>query len=207
MRFPGIGALVVGLGVLWVSLAQAQQVGFTQEDRERIDRRFDQVEKHMVRIETTLQMFMESTAQRFEQVDKRFAEQREDFNTRFEQVDKRFAEQREDFNTRFEQMQNSMNTRFEQMQNSSNTRFAELMQFLQIITGIFTVIMVAAIGFAFWDRRTVLAKSREVTLEALAKDEEIRKIALVEQVTDEVLRRMDVRKATPLQAPPSPATA
>ena len=207
MRFPRIGALVVGLGVLWVSLAQAQQVGFTQEDRERIDRRFDQVGKHMVRIETTLQMFMESTAQRFEQVDKRFAEQREDFNTRFEQVDKRFAEQREDFNTRFEQMQNSMNTRFEQMQNSMNTRFAELMQFLQIITGIFTVIMVAAIGFAFWDRRTVLAKSKEVALEALAKDEEIRKIALVEQVTDEVLRRMDVRKATPLQAPPSPATA
>ncbi|HIF68937.1 MAG TPA: hypothetical protein EYG15_10420 [Deltaproteobacteria bacterium] len=207
MRFPRIGALVVGLGVLWVSLAQAQQVGFTQEDRERIDRRFDQVEKHMVRIETTLQMFMESTAQRFEQVDKRFAEQREDFNTRFEQVDKRFAEQREDFNTRFEQMQNSMNTRFEQRQNSMNTRFAELMQFLQIITGIFTVIMVAAIGFAFWDRRTVLAKSKEVALEALAKDEEIRKIALVEQVTDEVLRRMDVRKATPLQAPPSPATA
>ena len=123
MRFPGIGALVVGLGVLWVSLAQAQQVGFTQEDRERIDRRFDQVGKHMVRIETTLQMFMESTAQRFEQVDKRFAEQREDFNTRFEQ-----------------------------RQNSMNTRFSELMQFLQIITGIFTVIMVAAIGFAFWDR-------------------------------------------------------
>ena len=178
MRFPGIGALVVGLGVLWVSLAQAQQVGFTQEDRERIDRRFDQVGKHMVRIETTLQMFMESTAQRFEQVDKRFAEQREDFNTRFEQ-----------------------------RQNSMNTRFSELMQFLQIITGIFTVIMVAAIGFAFWDRRTVLAKSKEVALEALAKDEEIRKIALVEQVTDEVLRRMDVRKATPLQAPPSPATA
>ena len=178
MRFPGIGALVVGLGVLWVSLAQAQQVGFTQEDRERIDRRFDQVGKHMVRIETTLQMFMESTAQRFEQVDKRFAEQREDFNTRFEQ-----------------------------RQNSMNTRFSELMQFLQIITGIFTVIMVAAIGFAFWDRRTVLAKSKEVALEALAKDEEIRKIALVEQVTDEVLRRMDVRKAIPLQAPPSPATA
>jgi len=82
--------LVVGLGVLWVSAVQAQQVGFTQADRER-----------MVRIETTLQMFMESTNQRFEQV---------------------------------------------------NQRFAEQLSFLKIITGIFTVIMVAAIGFAFWDR-------------------------------------------------------
>ena len=85
MRFLGIGALVVGLGVLWVSLAQAQQVGFTQKDRERIDRRFDQVEKHMVRIETTLQMFMES-------INRRFTEQRKDINQRFEQADKRFAE-------------------------------------------------------------------------------------------------------------------
>ena len=82
--------MVVGLGVLWVSAVQAQQVGFTQADRER-----------MVRIETTLQMFMESTNQRFEQV---------------------------------------------------NQRFAEQLSFLKIITGIFTVIMVAAIGFAFWDR-------------------------------------------------------
>ena len=90
MRFSGIGVLVVGLGVLWVSAVQAQQVGFTQADRER-----------MVRIETTLQMFMESTNQRFEQV---------------------------------------------------NQRFAEQLSFLKIITGIFTVIMVAAIGFAFWDR-------------------------------------------------------
>jgi nitrate reductase NapE component len=90
MRFSGIGVLVVGLGVLWVSAVQAQQVGFTQADRER-----------MVRIETTLQMFMESTNQRFEQV---------------------------------------------------NQRFAERLSFLQIIMGIFTVIMVAAIGFAFWDR-------------------------------------------------------
>ena len=90
MRFSGIGVLVVGLGVLWVSAVQAQQVGFTQADRER-----------MVRIETMLQMFMESTNQRFEQV---------------------------------------------------NQRFAERLSFLQIIMGIFTVIMVAAIGFAFWDR-------------------------------------------------------
>ena len=41
-------------------------------------------------METTQQMFMESTNQRFEQMlnmmDQRFAEQREDINQRFEQV-------------------------------------------------------------------------------------------------------------------------
>ena len=68
MRFSGIGVLAVGLGVLWVSAVQAQQVGFTQADRER-----------MVRMETTLQMFMEST-------NRCFTEQREDINQRFEQV-------------------------------------------------------------------------------------------------------------------------
>ncbi|HIL15108.1 MAG TPA: hypothetical protein EYG15_03250 [Deltaproteobacteria bacterium] len=112
-----------------------------------MDQRFDQVEKQMVRMETTQQMFMESTNQRFEQMlnmmDQRFAEQREDINQRFEQADKRFA---------------------------------EMMSFLQIITGIFTVIMAAAIGFAFWDRRTTGSKAKEVTLEALAKDEESRKM-------------------------------
>lgn len=54
MRFSGIGVLAMGLGMLWASAVQAQQVGFTQEDRER-----------MVRMEATLQVFMESTNQRF----------------------------------------------------------------------------------------------------------------------------------------------
>ena len=69
MRFSGIGVLAVGLGVLWVSAVQAQQVGFTQADRER-----------MVRMETTLQIFMETT-------NRCFTEQRKDINQRFEQGD------------------------------------------------------------------------------------------------------------------------
>ena len=174
MRFSGIGILALGLGVLWVSSVQAQQVGFTQADRERIDQRFDQLEKQMVRMETTLQMFMESTNQRFEQV-----------NQRFEQVDQRFAEQREDI----------------------NQRFAEMMSFLQIITGIFTVIMAAAIGFAFWDRYTTVSKAKEVTLEALAKAEESRKNVLVEQVVAEVFRRLESRKEPPPQSVSLPATS
>jgi hypothetical protein len=176
MGFSGIGVLAVGLAYCGFRRFRRSKLGFTQADRERMDQRFDQVEKQMVRMETTQQMFMESTNQRFEQMlnmmDQRFAEQRdEDINQRFEQADKRFA---------------------------------EMMSFLQIITGIFTVIMAAAIGFAFWDRRTTGSKAKEVTLEALAKDEESRKNALAEQVVAEVFRRLESRKTTPPKSAPLP---
>ena len=145
MRFPGIGALVVGLGVLWVSLAQAQQVGFTQEDRERIDRRFDQVEKHMVRIETTLQMFMEST-------NRRFTEQREDINQRFEQV----------------------------------------MLTLQMIAAMSSPrSSLRWLGYAWWDRRTIVRKAKEDTLETLERNAGAKEQALVEQAAAESIRRIE----------------
>ena len=167
MGFSGIGVLAVGLAHCGFRRFRRSKLGLTQADRERMDQRFDHVEKQMVR--------MESTNQRFEQMlnmmDQRFAEQREDINQRFEQADKRFA---------------------------------EMMSFLQIITGIFTVIMAAAIGFAFWDRRTTGSKAKEVTLEALAKDEESRKNALAEQVVAEVFRRLESRKTTPPQSAPLP---
>ena len=119
MRFSGIGVLVVGLGVLWVSAVQAQQVGFTQADRER-----------MVRMETTLQMFMEST-------NRCFTEQREDINQRFEQV----------------------------------------MLTLQMIAAVFTAFFLAMLGYAWWDRRTIVRKAKEDTLEALAKRRKAEKCA------------------------------
>ncbi len=160
MRFSGIGVLAVGLGVLWVSAVQAQQVGFTQADRER-----------MVRMETTLQMFMEST-------NRRFTEQREDIN-------QRFVEQREDINQHFEQV----------------------MLTLQMIAAVFTAFFLAMLGYAWWDRRTIVRKAKEDTLEALAKTEESRKNALVEQVVAEVIRRLESRKEALSQSAPLPATS
>ena len=70
--------------------------GFTQEDRERL-----------IRLEATLQTFMEQTNKRFE----------------------------------------DMNKRFEQM-----------MKFMELMLLIFTSLVVAVIGFAYWDRRTVIRK-------------------------------------------------
>jgi hypothetical protein len=135
-------------------------LGFTQADRER-----------MVRMETTLQMFMEST-------NRRFTEQREDIN-------QRFVEQREDINQHFEQV----------------------MLTLQMIAAVFTAFFLAMLGYAWWDRRTIVRKAKEATLEALAKTEESRKNALMEQVVAEVIRRLESRKEALSQSAPLPATS
>ncbi len=72
-----------------------------------------------------------------------------------EQINKRF----EDINRRFE----DINRRFEDI----NKRFEQLYTFLWIIVGIFTSF---TIGFAMWDRRTIVRRLLAV-LRELAKDD------------------------------------
>ena len=82
------------------------------------------------------------------------------FDERFKQIDKRF----EQIDKRFEDI---------------NKRFEQLYTFLWIITGIFTAIMVGAFGFAYWDRRTIIAEAKRQTLEELERDvkpEKLRKL-------------------------------
>jgi len=109
--------------------------GFTQEDRDRL-----------IRLEATLQTFMQQVDKRFEQVDKRF-----------EQMDKRIDDLREDMNKRFEQM----------------------MTFLWILAGIFTALVAAVIGFAYWDRRTIIRKAKEEAMEEMKKEGLLRSIVQV----------------------------
>jgi len=103
----------------------AKSTGFTQEDRERL-----------IRLEATLQTFMEQTNKRFE-----------DMNKRFEDMNKRFEELREDMNKRFEQM----------------------MKFMELMLLIFTSLVVAVIGFAYWDRRTIIRKAKEESVEEVGR--------------------------------------
>ncbi len=104
----------------------AENVSFTQEDRERL-----------IRLEVTLQEFKKTNDVRFEQIDKRFVELREDMNKRFELVDKRFE---------------------------------QMMSFLWIITGIFTTLTGVVLIMAFWDRRTIIKKAKDVTIEEVEKE-------------------------------------
>ena len=86
--------------------------------------------------------------ERFKQIDRRF----DQIDQRFEQIDKRLEELREDMNKSFE----LIDKRFEDI----NERFDQLINFLWMITGIFTTIMVGAFGFAYWDRRTIIAEAK-----------------------------------------------
>ena len=79
------------------------------------------------------------------EIEKRQAVLEAQFKEFKEQVDKRFAELRQDMNARFEQ----------------------LYTFLWIITGIFTAMVVAVIGFAYWDRRTIIRKARDEAFEKM----------------------------------------
>ena len=87
---------------------------------------------------------------RFEQVDKRF----EQIDKRFEQVDRRIEELRQDMNKRFEEMFN----------------------FLYILSGIFTSLVVVVMGLLFWDRRTIIREARREAIEFIEKEGILRRL-------------------------------
>lgn len=127
-RFSYIWTMSFFCWCLFSAFAWAGGDGFTQEDRERL-----------IRLEARFDIFMTQTNKRFEAVDKRFEELREDQNRRFEEL-------REDMNKRFEAV---------------DKRFDQLNTFLLIIAGTFTTLVVAVIGLALWDRYTHLRRAVE----------------------------------------------
>ncbi len=126
-------------GVSWLlshgAVYGQESIGFTQKDRERI-----------IRLETTLTLFMEATDQRFEQVDK---------------------------------------------------RFEQMMNILQVIAGIFTVLTLGVIGFAFWDRRTIIHKAKQETLETLERDAVPKEEAIIDRAVAQAVQ--EIKKDNRLQ--------
>ena len=128
--------------------------------------------------------------ERFKQIDRRFEDMNrrfEDMNKRFEDINRRFEELREDMNKRFE----DMNRRFEELREDMNKRFEQLYTFLWIITGIFTAIMVGAFGFAYWDRRTIIAEASKQTLEDLERDTRPEKLKKLLNVAKEFAKESE----------------
>jgi uncharacterized protein YpmB len=112
MRFR-IVAIVLVCTVMFTAVYSSASE-FTQEDRDRL-----------IRMEATLQVFMQQVDKRFEQVDK---------------------------------------------------RFDQMMTFLWILAGIFTALVAAVIGFAYWDRRTIIRRAKEEAMEDMKREGLLRSI-------------------------------
>ena len=91
----------------------------------QMDKRFEQVDNRF-------EQMREESNKRFEQVDKRFEQMREESNKRFEQVDKRFEQvdkRFEQIDNRFEQVDKrfeQVDKRFEQMRQESEMHFTAM---------------------------------------------------------------------------------
>ena len=55
-----------------------------------------------------------------------------------------------------------LETQFRDFKEETNKRFDHFIQFLWIITGIFTTLTVFVIGFAYWDRRILQYPLKEI---------------------------------------------
>ncbi|RUM87487.1 MAG: hypothetical protein DSZ24_06080 [Thermodesulfatator sp.] len=139
-----------------------------------------QILMELAEIKATLRTFMEVTNKRFEDMNKRFEDMNkrfEDINKRFEDMNKRFEALQEEMNRRFEALQREMDKRFEEVDKrfeqvdkrfeQMDKRFEQMMTFLWILTAIFTTLTAVVIGFAYWDRRTIIRRAREETLKDL----------------------------------------
>ena len=82
-----------------------------------------------------------------------------EIDKRFEQIDKRF----EQIDKRFEQV---------------DKRFEQMMDFLKILSAIFTSLVIAVIGFAYWDRRTIIKKAKEETIAEIEKEGRLRDLIM-----------------------------
>ena len=64
--------------------------------------------------------------------------------------------------------------RFEQV----DKRFDQMMNFLWILVAIFTALTGVVIGFAYWDRRTIIRKARDEAIEIIEKEGRLRDLIM-----------------------------
>ena len=165
--------------------------GFTQKDRERL-----------IRLEATLQTFMhqvdkrfEQIDKRFEQVDRRFEELRQDMNKRFEQVDRRFEQVDKRFelvDKRIEELRKDTNKRFEELRQDMNARFDQMNTYILITVTAFASLVAATIGFALWDRKTMIKQASREIVERMEKEGKVvnvlRELAKTDSRLAEILK-------------------
>ncbi|MFN3479326.1 MAG: hypothetical protein ACK415_02975 [Thermodesulfovibrionales bacterium] len=97
--------------------------------------------------------------------------------------------------TRLEEGQKAILQRFEDI----NKRFEDINRQLDRITAVFTALVIAVIGFAYWDRRTIIRKAKEETISHLEREgrfsdliNAMRELAKIDPKVAEILKRFDL---------------
>jgi len=124
-------------------------------------------------------------------VDKRFDEIKREMDQRFNMLQREIDSRFELVDKRFEQI----DKRFEQV----DKRFEEMFTFLWILAGIFTTLTAVVIGFAYWDRRTIIRQARDEAIERIEREgrlqdfiKALRAFARKNSEFEEILRRFNL---------------
>ena len=127
-------AVVITLCLLgWITLPLNGQTNSSRTTQQLILDKLAKIEARLLVVENTQKMILREMDKRFEMVEKRF----EQVDKRFEQVDKQFDQ---------------VDKRFDQVDN----RFGDMMNYIMILAVIFASMTGLTIGFALWDRRTMI---------------------------------------------------
>ncbi len=100
---------------------------------------------------------------------------------------------REANDQRFIELRKDMNKRFEQI----DKRFEQMMDTLQMIAGIFTALTLGVIGFAYWDRRSIIRKAKEETLATIEQDASTNDQAMIDRAVAQAVQ--EIKKDNRLQ--------
>ena len=152
--------------------------------------------ERLARIEEGQKAIISEMNVRFEAVlkemDTRFEAILKEMQTRFEAVDKRF----EAVDKRFESLIREMNARFEGV----DKRIDQLGTYFMAIIGTFVSIFLAMIGFAIWDRKTMLVKAREES-EKLYNNLQQEERLNIKRNNDRIQQVIDIMKKMSEQIP------
>jgi len=146
--------------------ATKEDIKELKQDIKLILNKLNEIDKRVYTNSVKIDMLEKNMNKRFELIDKRF----EDINKRFELIDKRF----EDMNKRFEQMNENFNKRFEQMNENfnkrfedMNKRFEDMINYLWMISAAFLGLVAVTIGFAIWDRKSMIKAAKDEIIEEI----------------------------------------
>ena len=165
----------------------AVEVAPALTDREIADR--------LTRLEEGQNAIRTEIGQLREDMDKQIGQLREDMDKQIgqlrEDMDKQIGQLREDMDKQIGllreemgQLREDMNRQNQHLRDDINAQFDRLFQLLLGLLGTFTALVIATIGFALWDRRTMLrpVESRVTSLEEEMSANRPRTAALLESL-------------------------